>query len=129
MKKNAIFLTASLLLLCACKGESVSDEYWEKATKLYEEAKEAGENVPGDIMEWVRSDFSKIGTWEYQIVDSEINDPDELTELLNSFGDERWECYFLEKTPSGRRFYLKRSAKSYLYAIPASELAKLLSRE
>ena len=129
LKKSISMLP--IIMLCifsGCGNENMPGDYWEKTKELYKEAKEAGEKVPEDLMEWVKSDFSKIGTWEYKIVATKSVRPEEIETMLNELGNERWECYFVESIPSGRRFYLKRGAKSYIRAIPASDLAKLLSR-
>jgi Na+(H+)/acetate symporter ActP len=41
---------------------------WQKVKDLYEKAKESGDYVPDDIVEWARQDIRKLGAWEYKIV-------------------------------------------------------------
>ncbi len=121
----ALFL--SLLPGCSEDITTKFDEenrYWMRAKELYEKAKQSGEKVPDDIKDWIREDIKKIGTWEYKIVflDAESN----LEEELKKLGKERWECFWIERRENGLSLFLKRPIKSYLKAIPAKRLLKLI---
>ncbi len=121
----AVFL--SLLFGCSEDITTKFDEenrYWKKAKELYEKAKESGEKVPEDIKDWIKEDIKKIGTWEYKIVflDTESN----LEGELNKLGKERWECFWIEKRENKLKLFMKRPVKSYLKAIPAKHLLKLI---
>ena len=82
--------------------------------EFYEKAKAAGEQVPEDILEWAKSDVKKIGTWDYKIVLFSIESEEAILNELNRLGSQRWECFWVEPIPGGKRFYMKRAARSYL---------------
>ena len=81
---------------------------------LYEKAKAAGEQVPEDILEWAKSDLKKIGTWDYKIVSFSSESEETILNELKRLGSQRWECFWVEPIPGGKRFYLKSAARSYL---------------
>ena len=81
---------------------------------LYEKAKAAGEQVPEDILEWAKSDLKKIGTWDYKIVSFSSESEEAILNELKRLGSQRWECFWVEPIPGGKRYYLKRAARSYL---------------
>jgi hypothetical protein len=85
-----------------------------KLKALYEEAKAAGEQVPGDILEWAKSDLKKIGTWDYKIVSISSESEEAILNELKRLGSQRWECFWVEPKPGGKRFYMKRATRSYL---------------
>ena len=85
-----------------------------KLKALYEKAKAAGEQVPEDILEWAKSDLKKIGTWDYKIVSVLSESEEAILNELKILGSQRWECFWVEPIPGGKRFYLKRAARSYL---------------
>lgn len=91
----------------------IPEEYLKKAEEYYRKAKESGEKVPGTVKEWLQEDISAIGDWEYRILDTAEADPEKLAEELNKIGAERWECFWVEATPEGKRFYFKKSKWSY----------------
>ena len=82
--------------------------------ELYEKAKAAGEQVPEDILEWAKSDVKKIGTWDYKIVSISTESEEAILKELKSLGSQRWQCFWVEPIPGGKRFYMKRAARSYL---------------
>jgi hypothetical protein len=85
-----------------------------KLKALYEEAKAAGEQVPGDILKWAKSDLKKIGTWDYKIVSISSESEEAILNELKRLGSQRWECFWVEPIPGGKRFYMKRATRSYL---------------
>ena len=100
--------------------------YWRRVKELYEKAKEAGEQVPEDVVEWVKQDIRKIGTWEYKIVLIDDTNAREVENTLNKLGAERWECFWVEEGKGGKRFYLKKVRRSYLRTVPTGEILKLI---
>ena len=98
---------------------------WNAVQDLYEQAKEAGETVPDDIVEWTRQDVQKIGTWEYRI-EHVAADRVEMQATLNQWGKDRWEAYWVERDATGYTLHLKRSARSYLRLIPIGDLLKAI---
>ena len=85
-----------------------------KLKELYEKAKAAGEQVPEDILEWAKSDLKKIGTWDYKIVLVSSESEAAILNELKKLGSQRWECFWVEPFPGGKRFYMKRAVRSYL---------------
>jgi hypothetical protein len=81
---------------------------------LYEKARAAGEQVPEDIVEWAKEDVKKIGDWEYTVVSFTSESEEAMLAELNKLGSQRWECFWVEPVPGGKRFYMKKSARSYL---------------
>ena len=84
---------------------------------LYEKAKAAGEQVPEDILEWAKSDLKKIGTWDYKIVPVSSESEAAIINKLKRLGSQRWECFWVEPIPGGKRFYMKRAVRSYLQIV------------
>ena len=87
---------------------------YEKLKALYEKAKAAGEQVPEDILEWAKSDLKKIGTWDYKIITVSSESEAAILNELKKLGSQRWECFWVEPIPGGKRFFMKRAARSYL---------------
>jgi hypothetical protein len=98
----------------------------EEIRKLYESAREKGEQVPKDLYDWVRQDIQSIGDWEYRIVEVASREATGLAARLNELGSERWEMIWLEPAGDGARIYFKRPVRSYLKQIPLSQLMKIL---
>lgn len=92
--------------------------------ELYEKAKAAGEQVPEDIMQWAREDLKKIGAWQYRLVDIPADGHEDIEKTLNELGAQRWECFWVEQTADGRRFFMKKAERSYFQA--AGKMAKFL---
>ena len=95
-------------------SEDSSKDYMEQLKELYEKAKESGEQVPKDVLEWAKADVKKIGTWDYKIVVFSSESEESMVEELQKLGSERWECFWVEPTPDGKRFYMKKPVRSYL---------------
>ncbi len=93
---------------------------------LYEKAKEAGEEVPADLYEWIREDIGRINTWEYTILAVDPNTRGDLKEGLEKLGKDRWECF--DSFNSGTEIVLifKRPARSYLRHLPLKDLLRVL---
>lgn len=92
-------------------SEDTGQSYLDQLRELYDRAKGAGEEVPGDVMEWAKGDAQKIGDWDYKVVGM---GEESVEEQLNALGEERWECFWVEPLPEGKRFYFKRPVRSYL---------------
>jgi hypothetical protein len=98
----------------ATTPDSTSRNYTEQFKALYEKAKAAGEQVPEDILEWAKADVKKIGTWDYKIVSFSSESEKEIADELKKLGSQRWECFWVEPIPGGKRFYMKKAVRSYL---------------
>ncbi len=107
--------------------KAVETSDWEEVQKIYEKAKDAGDDVPKNIADWVKAEFQRMGTWEYRFVTFDAINPTELEKELNTMGKERWECFWLEREGNVMRLAFKRPAQSYLQALPVKELMKLIA--
>ena len=99
------------------------DQYLETIKALYEKAKQSGEQVPDDITQWVTEDVKQIGAWQYFILELPTAENSEIEKRLNELGSKRWECYWVESTEAGKKFYMKKAGRSYLQR--ASRVIKL----
>ncbi len=97
----------------------------QRVQELYQQARESGQQVPKDALEWARQDLHRIGDWEYKIVDLPHEGPQSSQARLNELGAERWEAFWMEPAGDGTRVYLKRRSKSWLEKMPLSELRRL----
>ena len=118
--------------LAACEAEPGGDaplapmDLRERIQELYESPREAGDDVPSSAYEWAKSDIEKIGDWEYQIVQLDVDSDAALLEQLIALGSQRWEVFWLERQGAELRAFLKRPARSYLRLLPVSELSRLV---
>lgn len=94
---------------------------------LYEKAK--GTSDPSNAVDWAKDDIKKIGDWEYKIVVIADLETASLEQQLNELGEDRWEVFWVQPSRTETRFFLKRTARSYLRHIPLSELGKILTPE
>jgi len=126
-----VFVTILLCFSFGCSETGTSepetneiDRYWEKVKELYQKAKESGEKVPENMTDWVTEDIKKIGTWEYKIVYLDVEGESTWVDELNKMGNDRWECFWVEKKNKRLLLFFKRPRKSYLKAIPMREILK-----
>ena len=98
----------------------------ERVRELYQQARESGQKVPKDALEWARQDLHRIGDWEYKIVELPREDAQSRQARLNELGSERWEAFWMEPAGDGIRVYLKRRSRSWLEKLPLSELRRLV---
>ena len=96
----------------------------EQIVELYEEALEL---APDDPVKWAKDDIQRIGDWEYRVVVHPKAEPAELEAVLNEFGAERWEVFWVSETLTRITFYLKKPARSYLRMVPVSGISDALS--
>ena len=97
----------------------------QRVQELYQQARESGQQVPKDALDWAQQDLRRMGDWEYKIVDLPREDPESRQDRLNELGSERWEAFWMEPAGNGIRVYLKRRSKSWLEKMPLSELRRL----
>jgi hypothetical protein len=57
--------------------------------------------------------LKKIGTWDYKIVSFSSESEETILNELKRLGSQRWECFWVEPIPGGKRFYLKSAAVTY----------------
>jgi hypothetical protein len=130
------FMFVVILPLTGCdaieetKGK-ITDKYGKNGMmreieRMYKKAKDAGEAVPDSVLEWAKQDIRKINDWEYRVIESGPMNPQEREAMLNRYGRERWECFWIEEEGELKRFHFKRRARSYLKHIPFKDLLKIL---
>lgn len=93
---------------------NTSTDYTAQIKTLYEKAKGAGEQVPEDVFEWAKADVKKIGAWDYRIISFSSESKETMLAELNKLGSQRWECFWVEELPEGKRFYMKKAVRSYI---------------
>ena len=101
-------------------------DLWDQVRAWYDEAKEAGEQVPGDIYDWIKQDLQGAGDWEYRVLQIEAASDELLQEELNLLGSERWECIWIQPQKKGLQLFLKRPVRSYLRNVSVPDLMKIL---
>ena len=124
-------LISALATGAAAQGEAAAEaeaesDIWTEIRSLYEKAKEAGEQVPGDVADWLKEDLARIGDWEYRLISVSSFSDETVEAELNELGAERWECFAVLHTGGRTRLFLKRPARGYLKHIPITDLWKLV---
>ena len=108
------------------KGEDLKGALSEKGEDLRESMKKTMEQV-GEKKEALEEEIRKIGSFEYRIIEINALSPEEIVEILNEAGKERWECFFVEDRGGMKRFYMKRPPSSILKYIPHKELLRIVT--
>jgi hypothetical protein len=130
-------LTAAILLLpLSGLAETPSAEpesqdkpgLWDGVKGLQEKFRPSGEQAPPGVAERLREDARRIGTWEYRVVSFSSTQNNELEKELNELGLERWEAFLVQPVEDGLRVFLKRSASTYLQAVPMAEYLRLIPK-
>ena len=123
-----IIVCLTSLVVLACEREpgkpSQAERALEEVKRLYEQAKD---KAPEDPVKWAKEDIERYGDWEYRIIKLADGEPSKLEEQLNKVGKERWEVFWVERSETDYRLFLKRPAISYLRSIPLSKLGRALS--
>ena len=102
--------------------------YWDKIKKMFEDSESEDKELSDKAKEWIKEDIEKIGDWEYKVVNLDYESFNELENKLNELGNERWECFWVEKKEEIVVFILKRPKTSYLQKIPKGDLLKMLNQ-
>ena len=125
-----VLILASATIVAAQEGSGTDPEadsdVWTEIRTLYEKAKETGEQVPGDVVAWLKQDLDRIGDWEYRLLVVSSLSNDKLEAKLNELGTDRWECFAVLHDDGTIRLFLKRPVKSYLRHVPITDLWKLV---
>lgn len=107
-------------------GEAAGETIWQQIQALYESARKAGDIDAGSLAEWLKSDYQNIGDWEYRVIQVSSKESSVLETYLNTEGQERWEVFWVREGAGDFTFFLKRPVRSYIRAIPLSDLLKLI---
>lgn len=103
--------------------KALLDEWTNKSKELGTK----GMTVTAETKNWLKTDFQKIGDWQYKQVAIPHNDIATLESVLNKLGAERWECFFIQPDPRHLHVLLKRPAVSYLHKLSQVDFLRLLS--
>jgi hypothetical protein len=128
---------ATLLMIAGCSGSGGENApgsaavegdpgLWDEVERLYEQARATGEQVPGDVYDWLKEDLNHIGDWEYRVIAVSDLAETELETTMNELGLERWECFAVVRESDAVHLFFKRPVKSYLRHIPVTDLWKLV---
>jgi len=79
-------------------------------------------------------ELQKIGQWEYQVIAAHTSKPEELTALLNQWGERGWECFQVTsaapasagRLPGEHLLFLRKRRGPMLERLPMSEFLKLM---
>ena len=133
----ALGLAAGSLLSVAVSAQEATDEppdsltatLLSQLTSIYADlAALIGDN-PAEAVGWAQEDLENLGDWEYRIVTIDAEDDAAIEAELNALGNERWEVYWVDDSHDGARFFLKRSAPSYLSRVPVATMLRALGGE
>ncbi len=100
---------------------------WQAVENACEEAKAAGEHVPGDIQEWIRQDLAKTGGWEYMLAEFDLIKTEDLEQKINALGRRNWECFWVERSRIRTTLFFKRPARSSLRDLLPPEIRSLFT--
>ncbi|MEC9092303.1 MAG: hypothetical protein VX438_06325 [Planctomycetota bacterium] len=93
---------------------------------IFQLAKEQGTTAAGNVVDFVKEDIAKLGTWEYTARTVTNEDPLEVVEILNCLGKEKWDCFWVDKQGSQTTLYFKKPSRSYTRSIPFKDLIRYL---
>ena len=131
-----VLVAISAIVISACTQETDTESaddaeategeagYLDELKRFYEKAVE---EAPDDPVEWAKDDISRIGDWEYKIVDFPKGDTADIEARLNELGADRWEVYWVSESPTAMTFYLKKSSRSYLRMVPFSSIGRAIT--
>ena len=108
-------------------GETAASSVAGWVNSLYQQAKESGTTTAKGASDWISEDFGRIGAWEYasRTVSTGEN-PNQVLQMLNQMGRQKWECFWVDKQADETTLYFKKSPKSYMGSIPFRDAIKLM---
>jgi hypothetical protein len=128
--KIIITLMLSILLMSnfsLAEEEKEETSYWETIKSKFEELKSDNLEKSEKARNWIEEDLKRIGDWEYKVVKMSSSSFEEIEEKLNRLGDDRWECFWVEKKGKETVFYFKKPRISYLQKLPKGDLLKIIN--
>ncbi|MFC1838857.1 hypothetical protein ACFL1N_04695 [Thermodesulfobacteriota bacterium] len=128
MMKGKIIIILIMFLaadLSFAQEKEEEESYWEIIKNKIEELKSDNLEKSEKAKNWIEEDLKKIGDWEYKVLKISTAETEEIEKKLNQLGNDRWECFWLEKRKDEIVFYFKRNKISYLQKIPSGELLKI----
>ena len=93
---------------------------------IFKRAKDGGMTTANNVADFVKEDISKMGAWSYTQRTVTNENPQEVVNMLNRMGREKWECFWVDKQPDETTLYFKKSPKSYISSIPFKDMIRYL---
>ena len=122
MLARLVFYLAFSLLVLGCSGDKEDTSLERGAgslSQIIEKTKRAFSELSSDEVESIaKSEADKLFSVEYRVFQTKRDSGDmgdeELGAILNEEGKEGWDCFHVENTGGGYRFFCKSKPKSYL---------------
>ena len=93
---------------------------------MFQQAKEAGTTTANNVVDFVKEDFAKLGSFQYASRTVTNEKPDQIVTMLNQMGAEKWECFWVDKRESETTLYFKKTPRSYVNSIPFKDMIRYL---
>ena len=97
-----------------------------KIQDIFQLAKEQGTTTANNVLDFVKEDVARLGTWQYTSRTVTHENPQEVVSILNRLGKEKWECFWVDKQATQTTLYFKKPPKSYTNSIPFKDLLRYL---
>lgn len=86
-----------------------------------------GKQMAENTGNWFKTDFQKIGDWEYKQVTLNLTELARLEKTLNELGADRWNCFWVQQHGQSLHLLFKRPAVSYLHKLSQIDFMRMLS--
>lgn len=98
-------------------GREQLDSAMHEAGKLYDQTIQPGAE---SAQKGATEELEKLFRFEYKVVTltADQEDDQKLEAYLNQLGQDRWECFSIERMMGELRLYCRRRPKTYLRYIP-----------
>ena len=90
------------------------------------DATDKGKEVTKETGNWLKSDFQKIGDWEYKQLTLNLSELATLEKHLNELGSDRWNCFWVHQQGQSLHLLLKRPAVSYLHKLSLIDFMRMI---
>ncbi len=107
-------------------AESILSSWATTIQGLYTQAKETGEEVPANAYEWAKGDLEAAGDWEYKVIRLASDSATETEAVLNRWGEDGWQCFWVQTQENGIVLFFKRQRVSQIRNLPFAEMLRLL---
>lgn len=99
----------------------------EQLTSESRNATAKGKKMATETGSWFKTDFQKIGDWEYKQVVLPLAEIATMEKRLNELGADRWNCFWVQTQGETLHLLCKRPAVSYLHKLSQIDFMRLLS--
>ena len=99
----------------------------DKITSESRSASDKGRQVAEETGKWFKTDFQKIGDWEYKQLTLSRSELPDIEKRLNELGADRWNCFWIAENGESLHLLFKRPAVSYLHKLSQIDFMQLLS--